>query len=188
MNESAHKLQGFGRNGVYFKVTKTKNLQGYSILKSFFIMAKGKTAAPVQNRPLYSRISFLQQAATYLTEASRAAEKEPAAKQKRPRAEGAARRLVTDMRSVSLKARIRLSPAVKHAMCKYCDALLIEGKTCTTVVENKSKGGRKPWADMLVRKCHACGNVKRHPLNSPRQQRRSRRAGGPDPEKDEGSG
>ncbi|KAJ9161634.1 hypothetical protein NKR19_g2104 [Coniochaeta hoffmannii] len=153
-------------------------------------MAKGKTVAPVQNRPLYSRISFLQQAATYLTEALRKGGKEPAAKQKKSTGDGAARRLVTDLRSVSLKARIRLSPAVKHTMCKYCDALLIEGETCTTVVENKSKGGRKPWADILVRKCHACGNVKRHPLNSPRQKRKCLRAAGPgpEPENDDGSG
>jgi ribonuclease P protein subunit RPR2 len=138
--------------------------------------AKSKSAAPVQNRPLYSRISFLQQAATYLTRSSRIDGKEPAIQQGKPAPQGAARRLVTDLRAVSLKARIRLSPTVKQTMCKYCDGLLIEGQTCTTVVENKSKGGRKPWADMLVRKCLACGNVKRHPLNSVRQKRKSLRA------------
>lgn len=150
-------------------------------------MAKEKSSAPVQNRPLYSRISFLEQAATYLTQASRAAGDEPVTGQGKPISEGAARRLVTDLRSVSLKARIRLSPAVKQTMCKYCDALLIEGETCTTVVENKSKGGRKPWADMLVRKCHACGNVKRHPLNSARQERKSLRAVGTEEKKERSS-
>jgi ribonuclease P protein subunit RPR2 len=143
-------------------------------------MAKGKSVVPVQNRPLYSRISFLQQAATYLTHASGVEGTGRSESKRKPGAEGAARRLVTDLRSVSLKARIRLSPAVKQTLCKYCDALLIEEETCTTVVENKSKGGRKPWADMLVRKCHACGNVKRHPLNSARQKRKTLRAVAPE--------
>ncbi|KAH8907886.1 Rpr2-domain-containing protein [Coniochaeta sp. PMI_546] len=138
-------------------------------------MAKGKPPATVQNRPMYSRISFLQQAATYLTQASEMDPGEIRAGQATSTSSGVSRRLVADLRSVSLKTRIRLSPAVKQTMCKYCDALLIEGETCTTVVENKSKGGRKPWADILVRKCHACENVKRYPLNSARQKRKSLR-------------
>ncbi len=144
-------------------------------------MAKGKPSATVQNRPMYSRISFLQQAATYLTQASETSQDETRSGQAKPILTGAARRLVTDLRSISLKTRIRLSPTVKQTLCKYCDALLIEGETCTTVVENKSKGGRKPWADILVRKCHACGNVKRYPLNCARQKRKSLRAGGTEP-------
>ncbi|OIW31008.1 Rpr2-domain-containing protein [Coniochaeta ligniaria NRRL 30616] len=147
-------------------------------------MAKGKPVATVQNRPMYSRISFLQQAATYLTQASEKSHDEMRSGQAKPISTGAARRLVTDLRSVSLKTRIRLSPAVKQTMCKYCDALLIEGETCTTVIENKSKGGKKPWADILVRKCHACGNAKRHPLNSARQKRKSLRAVGTEQRED----
>ena len=138
-------------------------------------MAKGKSAVTVQNRPMFSRISFLQQAATYLTRTSEMGQHNANTAQEKPVSTGVARRLVTDLRSVSLKTRIRLSPAVKQTMCKYCDALLIEGETCTTVVENQSKNGRKSWADMLVRKCHACGNVKRHPLNSPKQKRKAYR-------------
>lgn len=149
-------------------------------------MAKGKSSAPVQNRPLYSRISFLQQAATYLTQASGKDEDGQSTAHGKPLLAGTGRRLVTDLRSVSLKARIRLSPAVKQTICKYCDALLIEGETCTTMVENKSKGGRKPWADMLVRRCRACGNVKRHPLNSPRQKTKPLRSGGTESEKEDG--
>lgn len=136
-------------------------------------MAKGKPPATVQNRPMYSRISFLQQAATYLIQASKTGPDTTGPEQTKSDSYGTARRLVTDMRSVSLKTRIRLSPAVKQTMCKYCDALLMEGQTCTTVVENRSKGGKKPWADMLVRKCHTCGLAKRHPLNSARQKKKS---------------
>lgn len=143
-------------------------------------MAKGKALATVQNRPMYSRISFLEQAATYLTQASDRSQDETNAGQAKPISTGAARRLVTDLRAVSLKTRIRLSPAIKQTMCKYCDGLLIEGETCITAIENKSKGARKPWADVLVRKCLACRNVKRYPLNSARQKRKSLRAPGTD--------
>lgn len=81
-------------------------------------------------------------------------------------------RLLADFRSVSLKSQIRVSPAMKRSICKFCDTLLVEGQTCTSTVENTSKGGRKPWADVLVIKCHTCHHVKRFPVNAPRQQRR----------------
>lgn len=144
-------------------------------------MAKGKAAAVVQNRPMYSRISFLQQAATYLTLAQQQESKTTDLAQdglhdkKNPALTGMARHLVTDLRAVSLKTRIRLSPALKQTICRFCDALLVEGESCTTTVENQSKGGRKSRADVLVRKCHACGNVKRQPLNSPRQKSKALR-------------
>lgn len=64
---------------------------------------------------------------------------------------------------------------MKHSICKYCDSLLIEGETSSSVVENKSKGGQKPWADVLVVKCHTCEGVKRFPAQAPRQKRRPMR-------------
>ncbi|KAK7394054.1 hypothetical protein QQX98_013162 [Neonectria punicea] len=79
------------------------------------------------------------------------------------------------MRAVSLKAQIRQSPALKRTICKFCDTLLIEGQTCSSTVENDSKGGRKPWADLLTIRCKTCGNAKRYPVNAPRQKRRSLR-------------
>lgn len=84
-------------------------------------------------------------------------------------------RLLADFRSVSLKSQIRVSPAMKRTICKFCDTLLVEGQTCTSTVENTSKGGRKPWADVLVIKCHTCHHAKRFPVNAPRQQRRPMR-------------
>ncbi|KAK7742867.1 hypothetical protein SLS63_000435 [Diaporthe eres] len=80
--------------------------------------------------------------------------------------------LLADFRSVSLKSQIRVSPAMKRSICKFCDTLLVEGQTCTSTVENTSKGGRKPWADVLVIKCHTCHHAKRFPVDAPRQQRR----------------
>ena len=86
-----------------------------------------------------------------------------------------ARHLVTEVRSVSRKGLIRPSPRMKQTMCKRCDTLLVEGDTCKTLVENPSKDGKKPWADMMVIECNICGHVKRYPLGQARQKRRTQR-------------
>ena len=80
------------------------------------------------------------------------------------------------LRSVAQKAQIRLSQDIKHAICKICSSPLIEGKTCLRSTENLSKGGRKPWADVLVLKCCACGACKRFPVGAKKQKRKSLRA------------
>jgi ribonuclease P protein subunit RPR2 len=163
-------------------------------------MVKQKGNAGIQNRHIYSRASYLYQAATYLancahqpkkttkTESSQnetGKDKLPLAangdgfthsKQERKAILNLSHQVISDMRSVSLKAQIRQSPAVKQTVCKYCDAVQIEGKTCHSTVENLSKGGRKPWADILVTRCDTCGNVKRYPISAPRQKRKSLRA------------
>ncbi|KAI1854302.1 hypothetical protein JX266_001443 [Neoarthrinium moseri] len=159
-------------------------------------MAKPKQAGNVPNRPLYSRISYLYQAASYLSGTHQGEQIQAPAqctgaadglttglqedKTKSPGnailMQSASRRLLTDMRSTSLKAQIRLTSAVKQKVCRYCDTLMVEGETCTSVVENKSKGGMKPWADVLVITCKTCGGLKRFPINAPRQGRRSLRA------------
>ncbi|KAK4124985.1 Rpr2-domain-containing protein [Parathielavia appendiculata] len=131
-------------------------------------MAKGKSAGGVQNRAIYSRISFLQQAAVTLAAIQQ-------------QSSGMSRRLATDLRAVSLKTRIRLKPAVKQTLCKFCDSVLIEGESCTSTIENKSKGSRKPWADVLVRKCHTCGRERRYPVSAPRSRRKIERGVEGDP-------
>ena len=85
------------------------------------------------------------------------------------------RQLLAHLRTVSLRSQIRLTPAVKHTMCKRCDVLLIPGSTSTSYIENKSSGGRKPWADVLVTTCTACGTSKRFPVRAKRQVRRESR-------------
>lgn len=159
-------------------------------------MAKGKNNG-VQNRAIYSRASFLQQAATLLSlsthhsEVSTTSQGDSSPSQPRLVVEGSAeasssndfqlqgmsRRLATDMRSVSLKTRIRLTPTVKQAVCKFCDSVLIEGHSCTSTVENRSRGGRKPWADVLVRRCHTCGRERRYPISAEKQKRKTERNG-----------
>ncbi|KAK4453554.1 ribonuclease P protein component 4 [Podospora aff. communis PSN243] len=162
-------------------------------------MAKGKNGG-VQNRAIYSRVSFLQQAATFLSTSlaqQRSASNSNAAAaattttttmtttteglpEGRPQLLGISRRLATDLRSVSLKTRIRLSPAVKQSICKFCDSILIEGHLCTSIVENRSRGGRKPWADVMVRKCHTCGRERRYPISATRPKRKTERDEGDD--------
>ena len=158
-------------------------------------MAK-KKAQGIQNRPMYSRISFLYQAAAYLAEAGTPESKSVRSTNPQaagpdvhmesdghmndndhrgnptPTTEALSRKLLTDLRAVTLKTQIRISPEIKRTVCKYCDTFLVEGQTCTSTVENKSKGGRKPWADVLTIRCHTCGRQKRFPVNAPRQKRR----------------
>ena len=132
------------------------------------MMAPGKKKGDVANRAMYSRISYLQQAAAHLATSSR----RDGSTAEDGALDGVARRLATDMREVSLKMRIRLAPAVKQMVCKYCDSVLVDGTTCTATIENKSRHGKKPWADMLVRRCHTCGKEKRYPVNASRSKRR----------------
>lgn len=84
--------------------------------------------------------------------------------------------LISHLRAVSLKGQIRLSPAMKHSICKRCEALLIPGSTSSVRVENKSRGGKKAWADVLVVTCRHCDAVKRFPVAAKRQRRRPQRA------------
>lgn len=163
-------------------------------------MAKTKMGTSVPNKHLYSRLSYLHQAAAFLgsqvgsTHHSKAERPTPShpegnANKACSDAQGThdgdqlrlnlARHLLTDLRATSLKCQIRLSPAIKHAICKFCDTLLIEGETCTSIVENESKRGRKPWADVLVIRCKTCNGVKRFPLHASRQKRRPQRQQAP---------
>ena len=86
-----------------------------------------------------------------------------------------ARHLLSHLRGVSLKSQIRLSPAIKHSMCKRCDTLLVPGSTSSSRIENLSKGGKKAWADVMVIRCGVCYAEKRFPVGAQRQQKRKRR-------------
>lgn len=88
---------------------------------------------------------------------------------------GQGRRLVSHLRIVSLKSQIRLSSSVKHSVCRRCENLLIPGSTSTFEMENKSRGGRKPWADVLVVTCKHCGTARRLPTGATRQPSRKER-------------
>lgn len=148
-------------------------------------MAKPKPNTGVQNKMIYSRASYLYQVANYLAscgndspqsrnaQASETATSQQAKQHKSLR--NLSRQALRDMRAVSLKAQIRQGSSVKHTICKFCDTLLVEGRTSRSAVENRSKGGRKPWADALVVTCNTCGSSRRYPVSAPRQPRRTAR-------------
>ncbi|KAK3196248.1 hypothetical protein K4F52_000628 [Lecanicillium sp. MT-2017a] len=143
-------------------------------------MAKAKGAPGVQNKNIYTRASYLYQAASYLATQSQgspeAADKPRSSEEERKAAQNISRQLLSDMRAVSLKVLIRQSPELKRTVCRYCDTLLVEGESCSSAVENASRGGRKPWADVLVVRCLSCDNVRRYPVSAaPRQKRRALR-------------
>jgi len=94
---------------------------------------------------------------------------------------GLPRHLLSHVRAVSRKSQIRLSPTIKQSICKRCDVLLVPGSTSTVRTENRSRGGRKPWADVLVVTCNLCGTTKRFPVGAkrlPQRLQRSNEAGG----------
>jgi ribonuclease P protein subunit RPR2 len=161
-------------------------------------MAKAKTqkaVASAPNKALHSRVSYLYQAAAFLSTRQLNFSETAGSDIVEPKRNSAntddngtktsvsqnvlgpgslslSRKLLADLRSVSLKAQIRLSPTIKHSICKRCDTMLIEGSTCTSGIENQSKHGRKPWADVLVRTCSSCGSQRRFPVTAERQKRR----------------
>lgn len=85
---------------------------------------------------------------------------------------GQTHRFVSHLRAVSLKGQIRLSADMKRSICKRCDSHLVVGSTATRNMENKSRGGKKPWAEVLVVSCNTCGVEKRFPVAAKRQPRR----------------
>lgn len=182
---------------------------------------KAKAQKGIAQRHLHSRISYLYQAATYLSNPvnhnrrspktmglnthpdsgaessaesilpTQKSQQESQSPQWRNPNDGAldvkslcasefqhsahSRRLLSHLRAVSLKSQIRLSPTMKHSICKRCDILLVPDSTSSSQLENKSSGGKKPWADMLVVTCNACGNTTRFPVGAERQAKRSQR-------------
>ncbi|TKA78494.1 hypothetical protein B0A55_01969 [Friedmanniomyces simplex] len=190
-------------------------------------MAKDKTKSGVSNRHLHARISYLQQAATYLTVQGRTTSQAqlayqtasdgptnehpnpPPTKQpvstdgpvessdemahgrsvirapdptKRetglylPPSGGLPLHLASHLKQIARKAQIRLHTSVKHALCPTCSTVLVEGETCTKRMENLSRGGRKPHADVLVVECTVCGAGKTVPVGAARQKRKGERA------------
>jgi ribonuclease P protein subunit RPR2 len=92
-----------------------------------------------------------------------------------PPASGLPLQLTAQLRSVAQKGQIRLSRDLKHSFCKICSSPLIEGDTCIRTTENLSKNGRKPWAEVAIVTCVACGACKRFPVGAKRQKRKALR-------------
>lgn len=142
-----------------------------------------KDGSNVPQKHLYSRLSFLHQAATLLTKAERHPRR-PQIRQSHlsgssPKGLGNAReglpestKLLSHLRGVSQKSQIRIASELKHTICKRCDCLLIPGRTSTEIMKNDSRNGNKPWADVLEVQCNKCGTVKRFPVGTIHQKER----------------
>lgn len=136
----------------------------------------------IANKHLHARTTFLYQAATYLTLQAASNEAanissiaEASHSQDIPGISPLATELCSDLQQVSRKAQLRLSVDLKRTMCKCCNTVLVPGRTATQTVENLSKGGRKPWADVLVLECTTCGGKKRFPIGAKKQLKKSER-------------
>ena len=149
---------------------------------------KSKSVKGVPSKHLHARTTFLYQAATYLALQSNAESvrlagsisgaSDSTAKPDRLAAlahSPAALQLASHLRAVSLKGQVRLSADIKRSVCKTCNSILITGRTSTHVLENKSHGAKKPWADVLEVECTLCGSKKRFPVGAKRQHRKSER-------------
>lgn len=152
-------------------------------------MANGKAHEPkrskenrIPNKHLYSRVSYLYQAANYLaslrTPSAQSSDHEhdndeslhvPRTASVQLKGHGLPLLLTSNMVGVSLKGQISLSADMKHSVCNRCSSLLIAGSTSSTRIENLSRNGRKPWADVLVIQCLSCGAEKRFPVGAERQ-------------------
>ena len=149
----------------------------------------GKIKAPkskgIPSKHLHARTTFLYQAATYLTlqTASNKPESTPRTDELVPQSHShgsqfvssLAVKLCSDLQQVSRKAQLRLSVDLKRSMCKRCNTVLVLGRTATQIVENKSKGGKQPWADVLVLECTTCGGKKRFPIGAKKQTKKAER-------------
>jgi ribonuclease P protein subunit RPR2 len=149
---------------------------------------KPPKAKGVPNKHLHARSTFLYQAATYLTLQTATPDDEltthlvqgehatlhdiPKARKHSP----LALQLGSDLQQVSRKGQLRLAVDLKRSMCKSCNTVLIPGRTATQNIQNPSKGGKKPWADILVLSCNICGGEKRFPVGAKKQLSKAKRA------------
>ena len=132
-------------------------------------MARAKSSKGVNSIPhkhIHSRLSFLHQAARYLATSKKGAISAPTTVIEAQNGKHASEttRLLTHLRGVSRKSQVRLTPKVKHTICKRCDCLLIAGQTSTEMIINPSKSCKKPWAELFEVRCNSCGTVKRFPI------------------------
>jgi ribonuclease P protein subunit RPR2 len=150
-------------------------------------MGKAKSSksdgSNVPQRHLHSRLSFLHQAATLLSNTNPKATpaetdgesfaEAPSVPMRKVQACLESTRLLNHLRGVSRKSQVRLAPRMKHTLCKRCDCLLIAGRTSSGMTVNPSKNGSKPWADTFEVRCNRCGTVKRFPVGANRQDDRA---------------
>lgn len=130
----------------------------------------------IQQRHVHSRLSFLHQAATYLsTTASHGSDdtlkserQSSTALTKTANSLAQSRQLLSQFQEISQKTQIRVTPELKRSICKCCRSLLSAATTSHESVSNASRNGAKPWADVFEIRCNTCGTVKRFPIGQAR--------------------
>ncbi|KAF2850876.1 Rpr2-domain-containing protein [Plenodomus tracheiphilus IPT5] len=147
---------------------------------------KAPKSKGIPNRHLHARTTFLYQAATYLTlQTSKPCVTAPTIGEQTTTGVEAslthshspvALQLGSDLQQVSRKAQLRLAVDLKRSMCKSCNTILVPGQTATQYIENGSKAGKKPRADVLILECRYCTSKKRFPVGAKRQLKKSKRA------------
>jgi ribonuclease P protein subunit RPR2 len=164
----------------YLSLQLTVGCPGPATVIEILIMAKEKSSkngtSGIPQKHLYSRVSFLHQAASYLVMAgSQNTTERPTTshvksspakviKEEDPQSFREGTRLLMHLRGVSRKSQIRLEPKVKHSICKRCDTLLIPGKTRSNDLVNYSRNCRKDCDDLLEIRCEKCKTIKRFPV------------------------
>lgn len=140
----------------------------------------------VPNKHLHARTSFLYQAATYLTLQVNADNLEVNSEgvsdnqalntvSHEHKLSPLALQLGSDLQQVSRKGQLRVARDLKRSMCKICNTVLIPGRTASQLIENQSRDGKKPWADVLVVTCNVCAGKKRFPVGATRPAAKSMR-------------
>ncbi|KAK6002928.1 hypothetical protein QM012_001678 [Aureobasidium pullulans] len=140
------------------------------------VKGSGNQTKSVPNKHLHARIAYLHQAATHL-----ALKQQPVTKNdlsdtnSHLQQHGLPLLLAAQLQAVSQKAQIRLSHDMKRSICKVCSTPLMPDTTSKTRIENKSRAGKKSWADVLVIQCQNCSTEKRFPVGASRQKRKAER-------------
>ncbi|KAF1809123.1 Rpr2-domain-containing protein [Eremomyces bilateralis CBS 781.70] len=122
-----------------------------------------------QNPHLQARLAYLYKAATYLSTHQPSQSSQPSVS-----SPALPRHLASQLRAVSLKSQLRLAQPIKRSLCNRCNTLLQDG-SASVHMENESRSGVKPWADVLVIQCAMCEAVKRFPVGSKRQGKKGAR-------------
>lgn len=141
-------------------------------------MGKMNTSTPKQppNAQLFARLSHLYRASSAFATSDAGTTDPSSATAATAATANLSRFYLSHLRSIAMKSVIRLDPSIKRKICKRCDAFLVPGVSCTECIENKSKDGKKPWADVLIVECGACGAVKRFPVGMDERRAQKRRA------------
>lgn len=121
---------------------------------------KESKIAPQQE--LYSRISFLYQAANIYTSHSIFNQNIFVNEDIQSKL-ALSRFYINTARKIAQKAVLKINSSIKRTLCRRCDTVLLPAITSSIKVENLSKKNKKK-ADIMVITCNFCNTQKRYPV------------------------